>query len=138
MAIDYLKKAEKTSETGADDVRATVQAILDDIEKGGEDVAKEYAAKFDKYDGNIVLTRDEIDAAAAKVPQKLKDDIQFAHDNVRRFAEAQKATILDTEIEVVPGLIAGQKSIPCQAAGCYAPGGRYSHVASALMTVTTA
>ena len=58
-------------------------------------------------------------------------------ESVRRFAEAQKATILDTEIEVVPGLIAGQKSIPCKAAGCYAPGGRYSHVASAL-TVTTA
>lgn len=138
MAIKYLKKAQKTSETGAEDVRATVQQILDDIENGGEAVAREYAAKFDKYDGNIVLTRDEINAAAGKVPQQLKDDIRFAHDNVRKFADAQKATIIDTEVEIVPGLMAGQKSIPCQAAGCYAPGGRYSHVASALMTVTTA
>ncbi len=138
MALDYLKKAPKTSQTDASDVSETVQKILNDIEQGGEAVARDYAAKFDKYDGNIVLTRDEIDAATAAVPEKLKDDIRFAHDNVRRFAEAQKATILDTELEIVPGLIAGQKSIPCQAAGCYAPGGRYSHVASAMMTVTTA
>lgn len=138
MTIEYLKKASRTSATGADDVRATVQKILDDIEAGGENAAKEYAAKFDKYDGNVVVTREEIAAAAAKVPQKLKDDIHFAHDNVRKFAEAQKATITDVEVEIIPGLIAGQKSIPCQAAGCYAPGGRYSHVASALMTVTTA
>lgn len=138
MSIEYLKKAPKTSQTDAGDVRDTVQKILNDIESGGEVTAKEYAAKFDNYEGNIVLTRDEIDGAAALVPQKLKDDIRFAHDNVRRFAEAQKATIIDTELEIVPGLIAGQKSIPCQAAGCYAPGGRYSHVASAMMTVTTA
>ncbi len=138
MPLEYLKKAVKTAQTDAGDVSETVQKILNDIERGGEPVAKQYAAQFDKYDGNIVLTREEIDAASALVPQKLKDDIRFAHDNVRRFAEAQKATILDTELEIVPGLIAGQKSIPCQAAGCYAPGGRYSHVASAMMTVTTA
>lgn len=138
MPVEYLKKAPKKSTSDSHDVRNTVQTILDEIEAGGDDAALSYARKFDKYDGNVVLTRDEIDAAAAKVPQKLKDDIRFAHDNVSRFAEAQRATITDTEIEVVPGLIAGQKSIPCQAAGCYAPGGRYSHVASALMTVTTA
>ncbi|WP_424934583.1 histidinol dehydrogenase [Amaricoccus macauensis] len=138
MTIEYLKRADRKSTDDASDVRATVQAILDEIEAGGDEAARKYAAKFDKYDGNVVLTRDEIDAAAAKVPMKLKDDIRFAWDNVRRFAEAQKETIRDTEIEVVPGLIAGQKAIPCQAAGCYAPGGRYSHIASALMTVTTA
>lgn len=138
MAIQYLKKASKTSATGADSVHETVQTILNEIEEGGDAKALEYAAKFDRYEGNIVLTRDEIDAAAAKVSQRLKDDIRFACDNVRRFAEAQKATIQDTQIEVVPGLIAGQKSIPCQAAGCYAPGGRYAHIASAMMTVTTA
>ncbi len=138
MSIEYLKKAPKTSISDSGDVRNTVQLILDEIESGGDEAALRFAAKFDKYDGNIVLSRDEIAAAAAKVPEKLKDDIRFAHDNVRRFAEAQKATITDTQIEVVPGLIAGQKTIPCQAAGCYAPGGRYSHVASALMTVTTA
>lgn len=138
MSIRYLKTAEKTSATGADDVRTTVQAILDEIETGGDEAAKRYAEKFDKYQGSMILSKDEIAEASEKVPEKLKDDIRFAHDNVRRFAEAQKATITDTEIEIVPGVMAGQRSIPVQAAGCYAPGGRYSHVASALMTVTTA
>jgi len=138
MTIEYLKKAARKSTDDAGDVRATVQAILDEIEAGGDEAARRCAAQFDKYDGNIVLTRDEIEAAAAKVPQKLKDDIRYAHDNVRRFAEAQKATITDMQFEVAPGLIAGQKAIPCNAAGCYAPGGRYAHIASALMTVTTA
>ena len=138
MSLHYLKKADMTSTTDAGDVRETVQKILDDIETGGEATAKNYAEKFDRYNGTIVLTRPEIDAAAALVPQKLKDDIRFAHDNVRRFAQAQMQTLTDIETEVVPGLIAGQKSIPCRAAGCYVPGGRYSHVASAIMTVTTA
>ena len=138
MAPIYLKKAEKTSASDAPDVRDTVQNILDEIEKGGEDAAREYAAKFDRYDGNIVLTADEIAEAAAKVPQKLKDDIQFAHDNVRRFAQKQMESLSDLEYEILPGFMAGQKSIPCNSAGCYVPGGRYSHVASAIMTVTTA
>lgn len=138
MPVDYLKKAKKTAESDASDVRETVQAILQEIEAGGDDAAKKYADKFDRYDGNIVLTRDEIAQAGEKVSTKLKDDIRFAYDNIRRFAEAQKATIGDTEMEIVPGLVAGQKSIPCNAAGCYAPGGRYSHIASAMMTVTTA
>ena len=138
MTIEYLKKAARSSTDDAGDVREIVQGILDEIEAGGDAKALEYAAKFDKYGGNVVLTRDEIEAAAAQVPQKLKDDIQYAHDNVRRFAEAQKQTIQDFEYEIAPGLIAGQKAIPCQAAGCYAPGGRYAHIASAMMTVTTA
>ncbi len=138
MTVEYLKKAAKKSTDDAGDVRATVQAILDEIEAGGDEAAMRYAAKFDKYDGNIVLTRAEIDEAASQVPQKLKDDIRFAWDNVRNFAEAQKTTIQDMQTEIAPGFIAGQKAIPCEAAGCYAPGGRYSHIASALMTVTTA
>lgn len=138
MAVQYLKKADKTSETDSGDVRETVQNILNEIEQGGEAAAKAYAEKFDRYSGNILLTRDEIAAAADLVPQKLKDDIRFAHDNVRRFAEAQMETLTNIETEVVPGLIAGQKSIPCRTAGCYVPGGRYSHIASAIMTVTTA
>ncbi len=138
MAVEYLKKASKRSTDDAGDVRATVQSILDEIEAGGDEAARRYAAKFDRYEGNVVLTRDEIDAAAKAVPERLKDDIRYAHDNVRRFAEAQKETIRDMQIELSPGLVAGQKAIPCQAAGCYAPGGRYSHIASALMTVTTA
>ena len=138
MTVAYLKKAAKRSTDEAADVGAAVAAILDEIEAEGEPAALRYAAEFDRYDGNIVLTRDEIDAAAAAVPERLKDDIRFSWDNIRRFAEAQMATVEDMEIEVTPGLIAGQKAIPCQAAGCYTPGGRYSHVASALMTVTTA
>ncbi len=138
MARQYLKKALKTSQTDNNDVRATVQGILDDIETRGDSAAREYAAKFDRYDGNIILTEAEIAAASALVPEKLKQDIQFAHDNVRRFAEAQMTTMQDVEIEVVSGLVAGQKSIPVRTAGCYIPGGRYSHIASAIMTVTTA
>lgn len=138
MTREYLKKAPLTSASDASDVQETVRTILADIEAGGDDKAREYAAKFDKYEGNIILTAEEIEAATALVPEKLKADIQFAHDNVRRFAEAQKATVCDVEVEIVPGLIAGQKAIPVDAAGCYVPGGRYSHIASAIMTVTTA
>ncbi|MEL7428742.1 MAG: histidinol dehydrogenase [Pseudomonadota bacterium] len=138
MSVTYLKKAELTSTSDATDVRDTVQTILDAIETGGDDAAREYAAKFDKYDGNIILTEEEIEAAAAQVPERLKEDIRFAHDNVRRFAETQKSTMTDVELEIVPGLLAGQKCIPVNTAGCYIPGGRYSHIASAIMTVTTA
>lgn len=138
MTIEYLKKATLTSTSDATDVSATVQSILHDIETRGDEGALEYAAKFDQYSGNVILTKDEINAATELVPERLKCDIDFAHDNVRRFAEAQKATLKDIQIEVVPGLIAGQKGIPVDAAGCYIPGGRYSHIASAIMTVTTA
>lgn len=138
MTIEYLKKADLTSMSGASDVSATVQEILSSIEAGGDAAALEYAAKFDRYDGNVILTKAEIEAACALVPEKLKADIQFSHDNVRRFAEAQKSTVADVEYEVVPGVTAGQKAIPVDAAGCYVPGGRYSHIASAIMTVTTA
>ena len=138
MTIQYLKKAETSSTANQSDVSALVQDILNDIEKGGDAACLKYRDKFDGYNGNVVLTQEEIDAACAKVPQKLKEDIAFAHANVKKFAEAQKSTIVDTEVEIIPGLIAGQKAIPVQAAGCYAPGGRYAHVASALMTVTTA
>ena len=138
MTREYLKKATLTSTSDATDVSAKVQSILNDIETRGDAGALEYAAKFDKYSGNVILTKEEINAATALVPEQLKRDIDFAHDNVRRFAEAQKATLKDIQIEVIPGLIAGQKSIPVDAAGCYIPGGRYSHIASAIMTVTTA
>ena len=138
MARDYLKKATLTAQSDASNVHDIVRGILNDIEEGGDAKAIEYAQKFDKYDGNVILTQEEIAAACELVPQKLKEDIQFAHENVRRFEEAQKATVSDVEHEVVPGLIAGQKAIPVDAAGCYVPGGRYSHIASAIMTVTTA
>ena len=83
MTRIYLKESNRTSTTGASDVSATVQKILNDIEAGGDAVALEYAAKFDKYEGNIILTQEEIDAACKLVPEKVKDDIRFSHDNVR-------------------------------------------------------
>ena len=138
MTRDYLKKATLTSASGASDVHDTVVSILEDIKAGGDAKAMEYAAKFDSYTGNILLTEEEIAAASALVPEKLKADIQFAHDNVKRFAELQKSTVADVEMEIQPGYVAGQKAIPVDAAGCYVPGGRYSHIASAIMTVTTA
>ena len=138
MSINYLKKATLASTSNASDVQKTVQDILNDIEVGGDAKAKEYAEKFDNYEGNILLSCEEIEAAKAFVPEKLKQDIQFAYSNVRRFAEIQRDTLQDVEIEIVPGLMAGQKTIPVDTAGCYIPGGRYSHIASAIMTVTTA
>ncbi len=138
MARTYLKKAPKTSKTDSASVHDTVRGILNEIEEGGEAAAKKYAEKFDNYDGALILSKAEIEAAAAKVPQKLKDDIAFAHENIKHFAEAQKASMQDFQMEVRPGLIEGQKTIPVRAAGCYVPGGRYSHIASAMMTVTTA
>jgi len=138
MTREYLKKATLTAKSDATEVHDTVKTILADIEAGGDAKALEYAAKFDQYDGNVLLTQEEIDAAIARVPEKLKADIRFAHDNVRRFAQTQKSTLTDVEMEIEPGFIAGQKAIPVDAAGCYVPGGRYSHIASAIMTVTTA
>ncbi|MEL6293243.1 MAG: histidinol dehydrogenase [Pseudomonadota bacterium] len=134
----YLKRANRTSVSDAGEVRETVAAILADIAERGDPAALEYTKKFDKYDGNLLLSEKDIAEAAAKVPDKLKEDIQFAHDNVRRFAEQQKSTVADIEYEVVPGMTAGQKAIPVDAAGCYVPAGRYRHIASAIMTVTTA
>ena len=138
MARTYLKKAPKTSKTDSASVHDTVRGILNEIEEGGETAAKKYAEKFDNYHGALILSREEIEAASAKVPQKLKDDIAFAHENIKHFAKAQKESMQDFQLEVRPGLIEGQKTIPVRAAGCYVPGGRYSHIASAMMTVTTA
>ena len=136
--MEYIKKAVKSAATGEQDVRTLVQNMLDEIESGGESVVQRYANELDKWDGDIVVSDAQRKAAHSQVNQQLKDDIRFAHDNVKRFAEAQMASINNTETEILPGLIAGQKQIPVSAAGCYAPGGRYSHVASAIMTATTA
>ena len=138
MARVYLKKADKTAKTDAGSTQDIVRGILSDIEEGREKVALEISAKFDKYSGNAILTRDEIDEAKQKIPQKLRDDMHYAHDNIMRFALAQKGTMSNMEMELHPGLITGQKLIPVNAAGCYVPGGRYAHIASAMMTVTTA
>ena len=138
MTIKYLKKAPLHSRSDDTKTQQIVRDILHDIENGGDEKALEYASKFDKYEGEVILSKSAIEAAVELVPEKMKQDIEFAHSNVERFARAQKSTVANFETEVVPGLVAGQKAIPVNAAGCYIPGGRYSHIASAIITVTTA
>ena len=98
MTVEYLKRAAKTASAEAESVSDTVKGILDEIEQGGESVARAYAAKFDQYNGPLMLDEEDIAAASAKVSQKLKDDIAFAHDNVRRFAERQRETMQEMEM----------------------------------------
>lgn len=136
--VIYLKKAEKTPATGEQDTRRIVQEMLDDIESGGEAKAREYAANLDKWTGEIVVSKEEIKTAGESLSQRARDDIQFAYERVKKFAEAQLASMTEFETELSPGLIAGQRLIPVQTAGCYIPGGRYAHIASAIMSVTTA
>ena len=138
MAIEYLKKAQKTPASGESETRETVAKMLAEIESRGEEAAVSYGQALDGWDGEILVSRDQIEAASAKVPQILKDDIQFAYDRVRGFAERQRDSIQEFEAELSPGLWAGQKLIPMDTAGCYVPGGRYAHVASAIMSITTA
>lgn len=134
----YLKKAVRTAETEQDDVRRVVAQMLARIADGQEDAVRAYAKDLDRWTGDIVVTREQRAAAAAQVPERLKADIRFAHDNISRFARAQRDTLSECRIEILPGLVAGQRHIPISAAGCYVPGGRYSHIASAIMTITTA
>jgi sulfopropanediol 3-dehydrogenase len=138
MAIRYLKQASHTSSSGEDETRAVVAKMLEEIERGGEETARAYSVQLDKYEGDIVVGPEAIAAAADEVPAQLKDDLQFSHDRVRSFAERQRASISEFEAELSPGLWAGQKLIPVSAAGCYVPGGRYAHVASAIMSIVTA
>jgi len=138
MTIEYLKKAEKNAATGEDDTRKIVADMLGAIEAGGEAKAREYAEKLDGWDKDIVLSRAEIDAAKELVPEQARRDIEFSHQRVKAFAEAQLASMGEFETELSPGLFAGQRLVPVNTAGCYVPGGRYAHIASAIMSVTTA
>ncbi|MGR3915134.1 MAG: histidinol dehydrogenase, partial [Gammaproteobacteria bacterium] len=138
MPIEHLKKATKTASTGEDDTREIVQTMLREIEAGGEARVREYARELDNWDGDIVVARADIEAAAAALPARMKQDIEFAHARIARFAEAQLASLREFAVELSPGLHAGQRLVPVGVAGCYVPGGRYAHIASALMSVTTA
>ena len=138
MAVRYLKRASKTPSTGEDETRHLVAEMLTEIERGGETVARDYGARLDGWNGDIEVGSDEIEAAAKQVPEKLKDDLKFAYDRVRLFAEKQRDSVQPFEAELSPGLWAGQRLIPVKTAGCYVPGGRYAHVASAIMSITTA
>ena len=139
MTIKYLKKSPKTSSTDDIKTREIVQNLLNDLEKSREEGCKELTKKFDKYEGEIIVSKERIDEIKKKLDQKTKDDIKFSYDRVRKFAEAQlKNYGQDFEVELSDGLYAGQKLIPVNTAGCYIPGGRYAHIASAVMSVTTA
>ena len=139
MAIKYLKKAIKTPSTDDHKTREIVQNILDDIEKRREEGIKEVTKKFDNYEGDIIVSKEKIEEASKKVNQKTKDDIQFAYERVRKFAEHQlKSMNNNFEVELSDGLFAGQRLIPVDTAGCYIPGGRYAHISSAVMAITPA
>jgi sulfopropanediol 3-dehydrogenase len=136
--ISYLKTARQGAGTDQTDVRADVEAMLAEIRADGEAAVHRLSRAFDGWDGEIVVSPAARAEAASRVPEKVKGDIRFAHANIRRFAQAQMATVTDCTVEILPGLLAGQRQIPVQSAGCYVPGGRYAHVASAIMTITTA
>ncbi len=139
MAIKYLKKSIKTSSTDDTKTREIVENILKNIEKTKEEGCKELTKKFDKYEGDIIVSEERINEIKKTLDQKTKDDVKFSHDRVRKFAEAQlKNYGKDFEVELSDGLYAGQKLIPVNTAGCYVPAGRYAHIASAVMSVTTA
>ena len=138
MPLTYLKKASKTATSNEGATRKIVSTMLSAIEAGGEDSVMGYAEELDGFTGNPIVSKEQIIAAGNQVPQKLKDDIQFALERVRTFANAQKASIQEFETELSPGLWAGQKLIPIETAGCYIPSGRYAHVASAIMSIATA
>jgi sulfopropanediol 3-dehydrogenase len=141
MTITYLKTAKPESERAADDarVRSTVEATLSDIENRGDVALQELSAKFDGFTRpSFRLTESEIEAAISKVSLRDMEDIRFAQTQIRRFAQAQRASMTDIEVETLPGVILGHKNIPVQSVGCYVPGGKFPMVASAHMSVLTA
>jgi len=138
MAIEYLKKAKKDQKTGEENISKIVTQMLSEIEIGGEEKVREFTENLDKYTGNIVVSPEEVAVATSNVSKQLKEDISFAYDRVCTFAEKQLESMTEFESEISPGLFCGQKLIPMDTAGCYVPGGRYAHVASAIMSITTA
>jgi sulfopropanediol 3-dehydrogenase len=138
MGTNYLKKASKTPETETSNAQQVVVEMLANIEKNGESAVREYAKSLDKWTGDIVLTQDQINKIISEVPSLVKQDIDFAVKQVYDFAIAQKESIHNFSTELYPGVSAGQKVIPVNVVGCYAPSGRYAHIASAYMTVATA
>ena len=141
MAIRYLKESKSQSERREDDakVKAIVEDTLGDIEARGDKAIRELSEKFDKYSpASFKLSDDEIKALIAEVSPRDLDDIRFAQDQVRQFAEAQRASMTDIEVETKPGVILGHKNIPVQSVGCYVPAGKFPMVASAHMSVLTA
>lgn len=141
VTIEYLKRSKTEAEKAEDDakVRAVVEATLTDIQTRGDAAVRDLSAKFDNYTPErFRLTDSEIEAAMQKVSARDMDDIKFAQTQIRNFAEAQRASMTDVEVETLPGVILGHKNIPVQSVGCYVPGGKFPMVASAHMSVLTA
>jgi sulfopropanediol 3-dehydrogenase len=136
--IDYLKKAAKTPQTDTAEARKVVDEMLDRIARGGEQAVRDYAAKLDGWTGEIVVSPEQIEQRTRLIDSRTKADIEFATEQVRRFALAQRQSLSEFEVELRPGLIAGQRLIPVNVAGCYVPTGRYAHIASAYMSIATA
>ena len=139
--IRYLKEGAAAEALAAADkkTRQTVEAILEDIETRGDEAVREYSRKFDKWDPpQFRLSQAEIDAAIAEVPAQAIEDIRVAREQVKRFAEAQRASMQDLEIETLPGVVLGHRHVPMDSVGCYVPGGKYPLIASALMSIVTA
>jgi sulfopropanediol 3-dehydrogenase len=141
MAITHLKHGKPEADRAEDDAKTAtvVAATLEDIEQRGDVAVRELANKFDSYDRDSYrLGQDEIDALIAKVSPRDLEDIKFAQAQVVNFAQAQRDSMLDIEVETMPGVILGHKNIPVQSVGCYVPGGKFPMVASAHMSVATA
>ena len=139
MTISYIKKADKTASSDEVETRQRVQEVLKEIETKRDDGIREISRKFDKYEGDVIVSQEKIEEVIKSLDQKVKDDVQFSYDRVRSFAEHQlKHLNNDFEVELSPGLFAGQKLIPVNSVGCYVPGGRYNNIASAVMSITTA
>jgi sulfopropanediol 3-dehydrogenase len=138
VSVTYLKKADKTPETETASAQRVVNDMLQQIQARGEAAVREYALSLDKWSGEMIVTPDEIAANAGDVPEQVKRDIDFAIKQVSDFALAQRKSLSDFQVELHPGVVAGQRVLPVNVAGCYAPAGRYAHIASAYMGVATA
>ncbi|MBM2574671.1 histidinol dehydrogenase [Jannaschia sp. Os4] len=138
---DHLKTARSEADRAEDDakVRASVEATLKDIEARGDAAVRELSAKFDRYEPESYrLSQDEIDALIGELSERELADIEFAQRQVKAFAQVQRDSMLDVEVETMPGVVLGHRNIPVQSVGCYIPGGKFPMVASAHMSVATA
>ena len=138
MPITYLKKASKTPDSETATAQSVVTAMLTEIAARGEDAVRAYAKSLDQWDGEVVLTREQIDRCASEVPPQVQRDIDFAIKQVSDFARAQRDSMREFSVGLHAGVTAGQRVLPVNVAGCYAPAGRYAHIASAYMGVATA
>ncbi|WP_299743541.1 histidinol dehydrogenase [uncultured Tateyamaria sp.] len=141
MTIEYLKRGKPEAERAEDDAktRAIVEATLADIEARGDAAVRDLSEKFDSYSPeSFRLSLAEIEALIDELTPRELEDIKFAQQQVRDFAQAQRDSMLDIEVETMPGVILGHKNIPVQSVGCYVPGGKFPMVASAHMSVATA